>query len=50
MEITELEREYLHKRIAEEQTELEHWELRSQEAHPEPSAVIAAQAAGPIIA
>lgn len=47
MDITELEREYLHKRIVEEQTELEHWETTAEEAH-EPPAVIAAQ--GPIIA
>jgi hypothetical protein len=31
MDITELERKCLHKRIVEEQTELEHWELRSEE-------------------
>jgi hypothetical protein len=36
MDIRELEREYLHKRIVEEQTELEHWELRSEEAHESP--------------
>ena len=34
MDITELERECLHKRIVDEQTELEHWEPRSEETGP----------------
>jgi hypothetical protein len=31
MDITELEREYLHQRIVEEQMELEHWETTAEE-------------------
>jgi hypothetical protein len=44
-DITELEREYLHKRIAEEQAELERWTTRAmQDQFEEASVANAAQA------
>jgi len=39
-ELTDLERQYLHKRIAEEQAELERWAFQSPEG-PAPTAVVA---------
>ena len=45
-DLTDLERQYLHKGIAEEQAELERWERRSAEAQPESPDVIAAQTTG----
>jgi hypothetical protein len=45
MELTELEREYLQKRIADEQAELKHWTLHPvQDPSEDASNVIAAQA------
>ncbi len=44
-ELTDLERQYLHKRIAEEQAELERWAFQSPEFHregPDPTGVVAA--------
>ena len=43
-ELTELERQYLHKRIAEEQAELERLELSTQGRSDEAGVVITAQA------
>jgi hypothetical protein len=48
-DLTDLERQYLHKRIAEEQAELERWEIQTPRSQPEgtePSDVIAAQTSG----
>ena len=43
-ELTELERSYLHKRIADEQAELERWQRQSKDAS---SNLTTTQAAGP---
>jgi hypothetical protein len=46
-ELTELERSYLHKRIAEEQAELERWMMPTAQPRSEDDAPIAAQAGEP---
>jgi hypothetical protein len=46
-ELTELERSYLHKRIAEEQAELERWMMQPAQHQSEEDTPIAAQAAEP---